>query len=115
MELIKPSLSLPPPPPPSSLRELAARALRNLTPRDPVHMAGTVLPSLLPLVTTPDPSLRHGALHAVAELTFALYEHAQEKGSSLVALLGQQTVDSLVAIAPRVSLMGFFNTLIFPL
>lgn len=62
-----------------------------------------VLPSLLPLVTTSDPCLRHGALYAVAELTHALSEHAQSINQTLVEFLGQDIITELINIAPRVS------------
>ena len=62
----------------------------------------TVLPPLLSLVTTSDPSLRHGALRAVSELTFALYKHAQSSGTSLKEALGDETIIKLLDIAPRV-------------
>ena len=62
-----------------------------------------MLPSLLPLVTTSDPCLRHGALYAVAELTHALSEHAQSINQNLVEFLGQDIIIELINIAPRVS------------
>ena len=71
-----------------------------------------MLPSLLPLVTTSDPSLRHGALYAVAELTHALSEHAQSVGQSLLEFLGQDIVSELVKVAHRVRKMcvnGIFS------
>jgi len=86
----------------SSLRELAARALHNLTERDPPYMREKVLPSLLPLVTTPDPSLRHGALHAAAEVTHALYKQAQSSNTTLDKYLGTDVTSALAEVVPRV-------------
>lgn len=61
-----------------------------------------VLPSLLPLVTTPDPSLRHGALHAVAELTHALYTQAQSSNTTLDKYLRTDVTSALAEVVPRV-------------
>ena len=124
----------------STLRDLAAQALHNLTERDALYMREDsehsltcysfsiylfsnyclpVLPSLLPLVTTPDPSLRHGALLATAELSHALYLQAKGASSALGEYLGQRTTEGLVGLVPRVRseggcLMGVSNG-IFPL
>ena len=58
-----------------------------------------VLPYLLPLVVAPDPRLRHGALHAVAEVTSSLYSlHSH----SLPALLGEGLVQQLMDVVPQV-------------
>ena len=68
-----------------------------------MHSFPSVLPSLLPLVTTSDPSLRHGALYAIAELAHGLFEHAQSVGQSLMQLVGEETITELIHIVPRVS------------
>ncbi|XP_064407047.1 tubulin-specific chaperone D-like isoform X2 [Halichondria panicea] len=82
-----------------SVRELAAEALRNITHRDPSYIREQVLPSLLPLVMSPDPALQHGALRAVSELTFALYE--LDSSSTLQQTLGDDIIAQLLDIAPK--------------
>lgn len=74
-----------------------------------------MLPSLLPLVTTPDPSLRHGALYAVAELTHGLSEHAQSTNQSLAEFLGQEIISELINIAPRVSYSELYRNVLYGL
>ncbi|MCI4391793.1 hypothetical protein PGIGA_G00138500 [Pangasianodon gigas] len=59
-----------------AIRELATKALHNLTPQAPDYMANTVLPQLLPMVTGMDMHGRHGAILACAEITHALYKLA---------------------------------------
>lgn len=106
----------------SSLRELAANALYALTPRLPdyikesgiiicalhIHMYNNclhiiaVLPSLLSLVMTSDPRLRHGALHAVADVTTSLHRLLCSPSHSLSAVLGEGIVQQLVDIVPQV-------------
>uniref|UniRef100_A0A4W4GJ88 Tubulin-specific chaperone D n=1 Tax=Electrophorus electricus TaxID=8005 RepID=A0A4W4GJ88_ELEEL len=56
-----------------TIRELATRALHNLTPCAPEYMANTVLPRLLAVATGMDLHGRHGAILACAEITHALY------------------------------------------
>jgi hypothetical protein len=54
------------------VRELAARALASMTPLDPGWMINVALPRLLPLTTSSDLYVRHGALLGIAELVLAL-------------------------------------------
>ncbi|KTG34614.1 hypothetical protein cypCar_00000580, partial [Cyprinus carpio] len=61
------------------IRELATKALHNLTAQAPEYMANTVLPQLLPMATGLDLHRRHGAILACAEITHALYEIATQK------------------------------------
>uniref|UniRef100_A0A8C2EH33 Tubulin-specific chaperone D n=1 Tax=Cyprinus carpio TaxID=7962 RepID=A0A8C2EH33_CYPCA len=61
------------------IRELATKALHNLTAQAPEYMANTVLPQLLPMATGMDLHRRHGAILACAEITHALYEIATQK------------------------------------
>uniref|UniRef100_A0A3B4UPJ5 Tubulin-specific chaperone D n=1 Tax=Seriola dumerili TaxID=41447 RepID=A0A3B4UPJ5_SERDU len=56
------------------IRELATKALHNLTPQAPDYMATTVLPQLLPVAVGLDLHSRHGAILACAEITHALYK-----------------------------------------
>uniref|UniRef100_A0A671Z033 Tubulin-specific chaperone D n=1 Tax=Sparus aurata TaxID=8175 RepID=A0A671Z033_SPAAU len=56
------------------IRELATKALHNLTPQAPDYMAATVLPQLLPVAVGIDLHGRHGAILACAEITHALYK-----------------------------------------
>uniref|UniRef100_A0A8C2UBM6 Tubulin-specific chaperone D n=1 Tax=Coturnix japonica TaxID=93934 RepID=A0A8C2UBM6_COTJA len=62
----------------SAIRELATKALHNLTPRAPEYMANVVLPRLLPLSVGIDLHTRHGAILACAEITHALCKLAEE-------------------------------------
>uniref|UniRef100_A0A8D3BVJ2 Tubulin-specific chaperone D n=1 Tax=Scophthalmus maximus TaxID=52904 RepID=A0A8D3BVJ2_SCOMX len=57
------------------IRELASKALHNLTPQAPDYMATTVLPKLLSLAVGIDLHSRHGAILACAEIIHALYKH----------------------------------------
>uniref|UniRef100_A0A672ITQ4 Tubulin-specific chaperone D n=1 Tax=Salarias fasciatus TaxID=181472 RepID=A0A672ITQ4_SALFA len=57
-----------------AIRELATKALHNLTPQAPDYMATTVLPQLLPLAVGMDRHGRHGAILACGEITHALYK-----------------------------------------
>ena len=51
---------------------------------------------------SPDPALQHGALRAVSELTFALYE--LDSSSTLQQTLGDDIIAQLLDIAPKVSI-----------
>uniref|UniRef100_A0A8C5FC35 Tubulin-specific chaperone D n=1 Tax=Gadus morhua TaxID=8049 RepID=A0A8C5FC35_GADMO len=55
------------------IRDLATKALHNLTPQAPEYMA-SVLPQLLQSTTSSDLHGRHGAILAFAEITHALYK-----------------------------------------
>uniref|UniRef100_A0A8C5BJQ9 Tubulin-specific chaperone D n=1 Tax=Gadus morhua TaxID=8049 RepID=A0A8C5BJQ9_GADMO len=57
------------------IRDLATKALHNLTPQAPEYMA-SVLPQLLQSTTSSDLHGRHGAILAFAEITHALYKLA---------------------------------------
>ena len=55
-------------------------------------------------MTTPDPSLRHGALLAVAEITHALYKQAQSREVTLEEYLRAEVTLALTQLVPRVRL-----------
>lgn len=56
------------------IRSLAAKALGNLTLdiQHRAYIAGTIVPKLIPLSTSPDFSIRQGSIQALAEIVFAL-------------------------------------------
>uniref|UniRef100_A0A669D283 Tubulin-specific chaperone D n=1 Tax=Oreochromis niloticus TaxID=8128 RepID=A0A669D283_ORENI len=56
----------------SMIRELATKALHNLTPQVPDYMAATVLPQLLKMAVGIDLHGRHGAILACGQITHAL-------------------------------------------
>ena len=68
-----------------------------------IHCLCTVIPSLIPLVVTSDPWLRHGALHAVSEVVISLYHlHSSPSPHTLTDTLGAHLVQELIAIVPKV-------------
>lgn len=67
------------------------------------HLSLVVLPVLLPLVTSPDVCLRHGALVAVSEVCHALYELAVAGGQFFNRYIGADISKALCQVVPRVS------------
>ncbi|KAM7387217.1 hypothetical protein PAMA_009704 [Pampus argenteus] len=76
------------------IRELATKALHNLTPRAPEYMATTVLPQLLPMAVGIDLHCRHGAILACAEITHALYKLGLETNRT-TDIISSECVDAL--------------------
>uniref|UniRef100_A0A9J7YE08 Tubulin-specific chaperone D n=1 Tax=Cyprinus carpio carpio TaxID=630221 RepID=A0A9J7YE08_CYPCA len=85
------------------IRELATKALHNLTAQAPEYMANTVLPQLLPMATGLDLHRRHGAILACAEITHALYEIATQKNSWVTDFLSSDTIEGLKNIHQKLS------------
>lgn len=86
-------------PQPTCRRRVSAPSNTCIVPTCCNMLVYLVLPYLLPLVVAPDPRLRHGALHAVAEVTSSLYSlHSH----SLPALLGEGLVQQLMDVVPQV-------------
>ena len=69
----------------------------GLTPSCPV-----VLPKLLPLALAADPRLRHGALHALTEVTTCLCSLRCPPSNPVSAVLGEELVQQLVDLVPQV-------------
>lgn len=80
------------------IRALSAKALRNLTPQAPEHMATHVLPRLLSLTRSSDLHVRHGAVLACAELTEGLHGLAAQEGRPVTAYLDAEAVEGLEQI-----------------
>ncbi|KAM9346639.1 tubulin-specific chaperone D [Symphorus nematophorus] len=77
------------------IRELASKALHNLTPQAPDYMATTVLPQLLSMAVGIDLHGRHGAILACAEITHALYKLGLQTNRSVVDIISSECVDAL--------------------
>lgn len=85
------------------IRELATKALHNLTIQAPEYMANTVLPQLLPMATGMDLHSRHGAILACAEITHALYKLAAQNNRSVTDLMSSGTIEGLKDIHQKLS------------
>uniref|UniRef100_A0A8D2PLM3 Tubulin-specific chaperone D n=1 Tax=Zosterops lateralis melanops TaxID=1220523 RepID=A0A8D2PLM3_ZOSLA len=86
----------------SVIRELATKALHNITPQAPEYMANVVLPRLLPLSVGSDLHTRHGAILACAEITHALCKLAQENNRSVTYYFSEQSLEGLKQIHQEV-------------
>ncbi|NXO90522.1 TBCD protein, partial [Certhia brachydactyla] len=80
------------------IRELATKALHNITPQAPEYMANVVLPRLLPLSVGSDLHTRHGAILACAEITHALCKLAQENNRSVTYYFSEKSLEGLKQI-----------------
>uniref|UniRef100_A0AAR2J165 Tubulin-specific chaperone D n=1 Tax=Pygocentrus nattereri TaxID=42514 RepID=A0AAR2J165_PYGNA len=101
------------------IRDLATKALHNLTPQAPDYMAKTVVPQLLSMATGMDLHGRHGAILACAEITHALYKVGAESNRPVTDLLSSDSIQGLKGIHQKVSKSFTFSIytffLIFPL
>ncbi|NXU45385.1 TBCD protein, partial [Drymodes brunneopygia] len=86
----------------SVIRELATKALHNITPQAPEYMANVVLPRLLPLSVGSDLHTRHGAILACAEITHALCQLAQENNRSVTYYFSEKSLEGLKQIHQEV-------------
>uniref|UniRef100_A0AAX7VUP0 Tubulin-specific chaperone D n=1 Tax=Astatotilapia calliptera TaxID=8154 RepID=A0AAX7VUP0_ASTCA len=87
------------------IRELATKALHNLTPQVPDYMAATVLPQLLKMAVGIDLHGRHGAIQACGQITHALYKVGLQTNRTVVDMISPECVDALKNIHQMVSLM----------
>uniref|UniRef100_A0A669EEZ1 Tubulin-specific chaperone D n=1 Tax=Oreochromis niloticus TaxID=8128 RepID=A0A669EEZ1_ORENI len=87
------------------IRELATKALHNLTPQVPDYMAATVLPQLLKMAVGIDLHGRHGAILACGQITHALYKVGLQTNRTVVDMISPECVDALKNIYQMVSLM----------
>uniref|UniRef100_A0A669D9J0 Tubulin-specific chaperone D n=1 Tax=Oreochromis niloticus TaxID=8128 RepID=A0A669D9J0_ORENI len=77
------------------IRELATKALHNLTPQVPDYMAATVLPQLLKMAVGIDLHGRHGAILACGQITHALYKVGLQTNRTVVDMISPECVDAL--------------------
>ncbi|KAJ8793102.1 hypothetical protein J1605_003779 [Eschrichtius robustus] len=86
-----------------AIRELSAKALRNLAQRAPEHSARHVFPRLLSMTQSPDLHTRHGAVLACAEVSHSLYTLAVQQGRPVSDFLDEKAVQGLKQIHQQVS------------
>ncbi|KAI8082900.1 tubulin-specific chaperone D-like protein [Halteromyces radiatus] len=94
-----------------SMRVLASKTLYQLVPLDPVYFMDQVLPSLVPLSTSKDMIISHGALLSLGEICFSLWECRQQDEQKNVIWNKNETliqdIAGVVAKIPSRSLSTF--------
>ncbi|XP_061567171.1 tubulin-specific chaperone D [Cololabis saira] len=100
------------------IRELATKALHNLTPQAPDYMAATVLPQLLSMAVSTDLHSRHGAILGCGEVTHALYKLGLQDNRTLLDMISPECVDALknihYTLQERKQYRGFGGALMRP-
>uniref|UniRef100_A0A3Q2QNL7 Tubulin-specific chaperone D n=1 Tax=Fundulus heteroclitus TaxID=8078 RepID=A0A3Q2QNL7_FUNHE len=91
-----------------AIRELATKALHNLTPQAPDYMATTGKSNLLTTAVGVDLHGRHGAILACGEITHALYKVALQTNRTVVDIISPECVDALKNIHNVVITSFFF-------
>ncbi|KAM9750004.1 tubulin-specific chaperone D isoform 2-T2 [Dama dama] len=81
-----------------AIRELSAKALRNLAQRAPQHTARDVFPRLLSMTQSPDLHTRHGAVLACAEVARSLHTLATQQGRPVSDFLDEKAMHGLKQI-----------------
>ncbi|KAG7177956.1 Tubulin-specific chaperone D-like [Homarus americanus] len=82
----------------SAIRELAAKALHNLTALAPEYMSKTVAPLLLNQTTGSILVNRHGSILALANITHALSLVASKEGKTLPDMMDKEILDGIAKI-----------------
>ncbi|XP_017280923.1 tubulin-specific chaperone D [Kryptolebias marmoratus] len=102
----------------SVIRELATKALHNLTPQAPDYMATKVLPQLLSVAVGMNLHGRHGAILACGEITHALYKLGLQTNRTVVDIISPDCVEALKNIhhllLERKQYRGFGGALMRP-
>ncbi|XP_032097084.1 tubulin-specific chaperone D isoform X3 [Sapajus apella] len=80
------------------IRELAAKALHNLTQQAPTYCATQVFPMLLSMTLSSDLHMRHGSILACAEVAYALHRLAAQESRPVTDHLDEQALQGLKQI-----------------
>lgn len=80
----------------TTIRELSAKTLFNLTPIDSNYIRDTVLPSLLDMLNSIDLNIRHGAVLAIAEILEALFNSCNEKIEDIIGPFAIENIKNIV-------------------
>uniref|UniRef100_A0A2K5RMI9 Tubulin-specific chaperone D n=1 Tax=Cebus imitator TaxID=2715852 RepID=A0A2K5RMI9_CEBIM len=84
------------------IRELAAKALHNLTQQAPTYCATRVFPMLLSMTLSSDLHTRHGSILACAEVAYALHRLAAQESRPVTDHLDEQALQGLKQIHQQV-------------
>ncbi|XP_076373668.1 LOW QUALITY PROTEIN: tubulin-specific chaperone D-like [Tachypleus tridentatus] len=76
----------------TSIRELTAQTLYNLTSTAPKLMVEVALPELIPLTKDIDLCARHGGILAVAQITHALANYAKSNNQKIQGIVGAELI-----------------------
>ncbi|KAJ8318891.1 hypothetical protein KUTeg_003982 [Tegillarca granosa] len=91
----------------SDIRVLTSKALHNLTPKAVEYMSKEVfnfcLPKTIPNTVDIDLSLRHGAILAAAEITYALAKIAHEQNKLVTSVVDTETINGLKNIVKKLN------------
>ncbi|XP_008554133.1 tubulin-specific chaperone D [Microplitis demolitor] len=82
----------------TTIRELAAKALHNLTPINPNYMIESVLPILNDSLNSIDLNVRHGSVLAIAEIIDALYHHFNREISSIIGASELDRIKKIITL-----------------
>lgn len=80
-----------------AIRELASKALHNLTELDPSYMIEEVLPVLLGYIDSIDLYVRHGAILAIAEILVALHKELKKDISDIIIAEDLNKIQNIVS------------------
>ncbi|CAO3582388.1 unnamed protein product [Absidia cylindrospora] len=86
-----------------SMRVLASKSLYKLVPLDPIYFMDRVLPLLVPLSTSKDMIVSHGALLSLGEVCLSLWE-CRQKSAELDAAWNrnERLIESIASIVPQI-------------
>ncbi|XP_034940989.1 tubulin-specific chaperone D [Chelonus insularis] len=82
----------------TAIRELAAKALRNLTPFDPDYIIQVVIPILIEYTSSIDLNTRHGTVLAIAEILEALHLHFNDKIENILGALEVENIKKIISL-----------------
>ncbi|CAD6212668.1 GSCOCG00011035001-RA-CDS [Cotesia congregata] len=82
----------------TTIREIAAKALYNLTPLNPKYMIKTVLPILSDSLDSIDLNVRHGSVLAIAEIIEALYLHFNQDIASIISITELEKYKKIIGL-----------------
>lgn len=84
-----------------AIRELAAKALNKLTVKIPEYVATVVLPKLVEKTESIDLNVRHGAILAIGEATYALSQIKLSDGKGADSLIADSVSVAVRELVPR--------------
>ncbi|KAL7636571.1 UNVERIFIED_CONTAM: hypothetical protein RMT77_013348 [Armadillidium vulgare] len=93
----------------SAIRELASKALHNLTPFAPEYVGKTVLPLVIEKCTGPVLIERHGAILAVGQIIYGLHDKAKEEGKLFNYYIEGETLEKVYKIIPQLEKSKLFR------